>query len=424
MLCRFVCCVVFYSITEIKSFINKPISGKMEKKRIYFDYNATTPVDPRVSRQMDEVARDCFGNPSSTHGFGRQAAEVLARARARVAESLGAESDEICFTSGGSESDNLALKGVLLPRLREKGARPHLVISAVEHPAVSEAAGWLEKMGVEVTRLPVAADGTLDPAAVEAALCERTVLVSLMLANNETGVLFPLEEVAAITRKKGVLLHTDAVQAFGKIEIDLKTLGVDLFSVSGHKVYAPKGVGALWIRKEIKLDPLLHGGSQEAGLRAGTENLPGIAAFGEACAILARDGGEERDRIAGLRDRLEEKLDLALGGRLVFHGHRRMRVPNTISLSVPWVDSEALLSYLDLEGIAISAGSACASSEHKSSTVLEAMGVDPSLTRGAIRISLGRWNTADEVEYFVEKFTAVVRRLWSISPLYQSRNQD
>ena len=395
----------------------------MEKKKIYFDYNATTPVDPLVYRQMDEVARDFFGNPSSTHDFGRQSAEVLARARARVADSLGAEADEICFTSGGSESDNLALKGVLFPRLRQQGVRPHLVISSVEHPAVAETAGWLEKMGVEVTRLPVAADGTLDPAAVEAAIGDRTVLVSLMLANNETGVLFPIEEIAGITRKKGVLLHTDAVQAFGKIEIDVRKLGADLLSVSGHKVYAPKGVGALWLRQGIELDPLLHGGSQEAGLRAGTENLPGIAAFGKACELLTQAGDEERSRIAGLRDLIEEKLDQALGRRLVFHGHRRLRVPNTVSLSVPWVDSEALLSYLDLEGIAISAGSACASSEHKSSTVLEAMGVDPSLMRGAIRISLGRWSTAEEVEYFVEKFIAVVRRLWSISPLYQSRNQ-
>ncbi len=392
-------------------------------KKIYFDYNATTPVDPQVGRRMDEVARDLFGNPSSTHDFGRQAAEILARTRTRVAACLGAEADEIIFTSGGTESDNLALKGVLLPRLLQKGVRPHLVISAVEHPAVRESARWLEGMGAAVTVVPVAGDGTLEAAAVEAALTPETVLVSMMYANNETGVLLPLYEIAQITRERGVLLHTDAVQAFGKIEIDVRRLGVDLLSVSGHKVYAPKGVGALWIRKGVELDPLLHGGSQEKGLRAGTENLPGIAAFGEACAILSEGGGPERERITVLRDALEEKLVQALGQRLVFHGHRDLRVPNTVSLSVPWVDSEALLSYLDLEGIAISAGSACASSEHKSSTVLEAMGVDASLARGAVRISLGRWSTMDEVELFVEKFALVVRRLWSISPLYNTQNQ-
>jgi len=392
-------------------------------KKIYFDYNATTPVDPQVSRLMDEVSRDLFGNPSSTHDFGRRAAEILARARTRVAACLGADADEIIFTSGGTESDNLALKGVLLPRLLQKEARPHLVISAVEHPAVRESARWLEKMGAAVTIVPVAGDGTLEAAAVEAALTPETVLVSMMYANNETGVLLPLREIAGITRERGILLHTDAVQAFGKIEIDVRRLGVDLLSVSGHKVYAPKGVGVLWIRKGVKLDSLLHGGSQEKGLRAGTENLPGIAAFGEACMILSEGGGPERERITVLRDTLEEKLVQALGQRLVFHGHRDLRVPNTVSLSVPWVDSEALLSYLDLEGIAISAGSACASSEHKSSTVLEAMGVDASLARGAVRISLGRWSTMDEVELFVEKFALVVRRLWSISPLYNTQNQ-
>ncbi len=398
--------------------------GKMEKRKIYFDYNATTPVDPKVCRELAEVARDCFGNPSSSHDFGREAAAVMARSRSQVAGLLRAEADEIYFTAGGSESDNLALKGVLLPRLRQRKTPPHLVISAVEHPAVRETAAWLEKMGAVVTRLPVASDGTLRPETVAAAITGQTVLVSLMLANNETGVLFPLAEIAEITRKKNVLLHTDAVQALGKIEIDVRRLGVDMLSLSGHKVYAPKGVGALWIRRGLELDPLVHGGGQESGLRAGTENLPGIAALGRACEILSEEYGEEQKKIAGLRDALEQKLDQALERRLVFHGHRRLRVPNTISLSVPWVDSEALLSYLDLEGVAISAGSACASSTHSGSSVLEAMGVDPALVRGAVRISLGRWSTLEEVDLLVEKFSAVVRRLWSISPLYKPQSPE
>ncbi len=389
-------------------------------RELYFDYNATTPIDPRVVELVSEVAADCFGNPSSTHHWGVQAAELMARARRQVAELLGGKSEEVYFTAGGSESDNLALKGVILPFLLRR-ERVHLITSNVEHPAVRESCDWLERHGAAVTRLPVAADGTLDPAQVGEALRPETRLVTLMLANNETGVLFPLAEVGEITRKHGILLHCDAVQAGGKIPLDVGALKVDLLSLSGHKLYAPKGVGVLWVRAGVELDPLIHGGGQEAGLRAGTENLCGIAALGRACELAQAVMESEGRRISELRDELERRLDAALEHQLVFHGHRRLRVPNTISLSVPYIDSESLLTYLDLEGIAISAGSACASSEHQESPVLKAMGISPELARGAVRISLGRWSSPAGVERFVDVFASVVRRLWKISPLYRRR---
>ncbi len=392
----------------------------MSGTNLYFDYNATTPIDPEVLAVMSAVARDNFGNPSSSHCFGHPAAALVQRARLQVAQLLRAEADEICFTSSGTESDNLALKGVVLPLLLQ-GRKPHIIISAVEHPAIIETCLFLEKAGAAITRLPVAADGTLNPSQVTAAIRDETVLVSLMLANNETGVIFPVNEISAITRAHGILLHTDAVQALGKLQIDVSELGVDLLSLSGHKVYAPKGVGALWVRTGVEIDPLLHGGGQESGLRSGTENLVGIAALGRACELLTENMTDEGRRVKLLRDRLESELDAALDQQLVFHGHRLLRVPNTISLSVPYVDGEALLAHLDLENIAVSAGSACSSGEHQGSPVLRAMGVNSDIAQGSIRISLGRWTTAAEIDIFLEKFTTIVRRLWAISPLYKNR---
>ncbi len=388
--------------------------------KLYFDYNATTPIDPEVLTVMSAVARDDYGNPSSSHCFGQPAAALVQHARLQVAQFLRAEVDEICFTSGGTESDNLALKGVVLPLLLQ-GQKPHIIISAVEHPAIIETCLFLEQAGAIITRLPVAADGTLKPEQVAAAIRDETVLVSLMLANNETGVIFPLSEVASITRAHGILLHTDAVQALGKLKIDVSEFGVDLLSLSGHKIYAPKGVGALWVRAGVKLDPLLHGGGQELGLRSGTENLVGIAALGCACELLSEKMADEGVRVQLLRDRLESKLGVALDQQLIFHGHRQLRVPNTISLSVPYVDGEALLAHLDIDDIAVSAGSACSSGEHQGSPVLRAMGVSSELAQGSIRISLGRWTSESEIDVFLEKFIAVVRRLWAISPLYKNR---
>lgn len=391
----------------------------MSGSKLYLDYNATTPIDSEVLAVMAGVARDNFGNPSSSHCFGQPAAVLVQQARLQVAQLLKAEADEICFTSGGTESDNLALKGVVLPLLLQ-GERPHVIISTVEHPAILETCLFLERAGATITRLPVAADGTLNSSQVVAAIRDETVLVSLMLANNETGVIFPVSEISAVTRDRGILLHTDAVQALGKLKIDVNELGVDLLSLSGHKIYAPKGVGALWVRSGVELDPLLHGGGQESGRRCGTENLVGIAALGCACELLCERMDEEGCRIRSLRDRLESELDAALDHQLIFHGHRQLRVPNTISISVPYVDGESLLAHLDIENIAVSAGSACSSGEHQGSPVLRAMGVNSDLAQGSIRISLGRWTTEIEITAFLEKFTAIVRRLWAISPLYKN----
>jgi len=392
----------------------------MSGTKLYFDYNATTPIDPEVLAVMSAVARDNYGNPSSSHCFGQLAAALVQQARLQTAQLLRAEADEICFTAGGTESDNLALKGVVLPLLLQ-GQKPHIIISAVEHPAILETSLFLERAGAVITRLPVAADGTLKPEQIADAIRAETVLVSLMMANNETGVIFPISEVAVITRAHGILLHTDAVQALGKLKIDVGEFGVDLLSLSGHKIYAPKGVGALWVRAGVKLDPLLHGGGQESGLRCGTENLVGIAALGCACEILTEKMADEGVRVQLLRDRLESELAAALDRQLIFHGHRQLRVPNTISLSVPYVDGEALLAHLDLEDIAVSAGSACSSGEHQGSPVLRAMGVNSELAQGSIRISLGRWTSEAEIEAFLEKFITIVRRLWAISPLYRNR---
>ncbi|MCK5679273.1 cysteine desulfurase [bacterium] len=393
----------------------------MSAAKLYFDYNATTPVDPAVLKLMAEVARDNFGNPSSGHCFGRPGAKLVEQARIQVAHLLRAESAaEICFTSGGTESDNLALKGVVMPLLL-RGLKPHVIISEVEHPAILESCRFLEQAGAEITRLKVAGDGTLSAVQVANAIKDETVLVSLMLANNETGVIFPLREISTITRSRGVLLHTDAVQALGKVEIDVNELGVDMLSLSGHKIYGPKGVGALWLRSGIALEPLFHGGGQESGLRSGTENMIGIAALGHACEILSDRMKEEGCRIEKLRNELEFNLNAALDQELIFHGHRDFRVPNTISLSVPYIDGESLLAHLDLDDIAVSAGSACSSGEHQGSPVLRAMGLNSDLAQGSVRISLGRWTEPDEVSVFLEKFTTIVRRLWKISPLYQNR---
>lgn len=393
------------------------VNDRMDSEKIYLDYNATTPIDPRVLKEMAQVADETFGNPSSSHCFGRPAAEIVNRARQQVAALLKAEADEVCFTSGGTESDNLALKGIILPSLLQ-GRKPHLIISSVEHPAVTESCSYLETMGAQVTFIPVAEDGTIKASQVADAFNDDTVLVSLMLANNETGVIFPLAEIAEFTRPRGIILHSDAVQAFGKVEIDVQALGVDLLSLSGHKVYAPKGVGALWIRSGVKLEPLFHGGGQERGLRSGTENLAGMAGLGMACEILAGAMVDEGHRIKQLRDHLEAQLATKLDQKLIFHGHRQLRVPNTSSLSVPYIDGESLLAHLDIEGIAVSAGSACSSGEHQGSPVLRAMGISPEFAQGSLRISLGRWTTRAEVDTFVEKFSAIVRRLWDISPLY------
>ncbi|MBW1646157.1 MAG: cysteine desulfurase [Deltaproteobacteria bacterium] len=382
---------------------------------IYLDYNGTTAVDPRVREAMLPYLGELYGNPSSSHWAGRQVQPALARAREQVAALVGGEPEEIVFTAGGSESDNLALKGLLLGRWADRLSQVHVVTSAVEHPAVYQTCRYLESLGVRVTYLEVDRQGRLTAAQVAAVLTEQTVLVSLMLANNETGVVFPLAEIAALTRERGILLHTDAVQAVGKVPLDVHELGIDLLAISGHKFYAPKGIGALWVRSGVELEPLVHGGGQEGGRRSGTEAVAAAVALGQAAELVLAGQEEESRRVAGLRDRLEEQLLAAVPG-IEFHGRSAPRVPNTSNFSVSGVDGESLRLHLDLRGFAVSAGSACASGSGKGSRVLLAMGVPPGIAQSSLRVSIGRWTTAAEIDAFVAALAAVTADLRRISP--------
>jgi selenium donor protein len=377
----------------------------MAEPFIYLDYNATTPVDPRVIEAMRPALASLFGNPSSGHRLGRAAREAVEQARQRVAACLGAAPDEVVFTSGGSESDNWALHGVV-----EARGGGHVVVSAVEHPAVLEPARALAAEGrVRLTVLPVDRFGRVDPDEVERSLAPDTVLVSVMLANNEVGTLEPVAEIAARCRRRGVLVHTDAAQAVGKVPVDVEALGVDLLTVAGHKLYAPKGVGALFVRRGVALAPLIRGAGHERGLRSGTENVVSIVGLGAACALAAGDLAEEHGRLAALRDRLESLLGADFPA-LVRHGHPVDRLPNTSSVAFPGVDANLLLTRLADE-IGASAGAACHTDAVHPSAVLSAMGVDAATAMSTLRFSVGRFTTADEVERAARRVVEVAREL-------------
>jgi cysteine desulfurase len=372
---------------------------------IYLDYNATTPVDPRVAEVADAALREAWGNPSSAHAYGIRSHDRLEAARRQVADLLGAAPDEIVFTAGGSESDNLAIKGSFFaardqgsrPQARE-GRRDHVVTSAVEHPAVLATCRWLvERLGGRLTLLPVDGAGRVDPDDVAAAIGPSTVLVSLMHANNEVGTLNPIGEIARVCRERGVALHTDAAQSVGKLPLAVGDggLGVDLLTVAGHKLYAPKGVGALYVREGVGLDPLVHGAGHERGRRAGTENVAFAAALGCAARLCAERLPGEAERLRGLRDRLHERLSAAVPG-LALNGHPTERLPNTLNVSFPGVDGEALLAATP--EVAASTGSACHAGRTDPSAVLLAIGLDAGRALGAVRLSLGRWSTAEEVD--------------------------
>ncbi len=360
---------------------------------IYLDYNATTPIDPAVVEAMLPYLRRHFGNPSSAHALGKKAHDAVERARRQVAELLNAQPDEIVFTGGGSEASNLALKGVAFDR---GVAGAHVVISAVEHPATTRPCEFLKRLGCRVTVVPVDQYGRVDPAAVGAAVADGAALVSVMHSNNEVGTLQPIKEIAALTRAKGVLLHTDAAQSAGKLPLDVEDLGVDLMTVAGHKLYAPKGVGVLYVRRGVKLEPLIHGAGHEGGRRAGTENVPYIVGLGAACEIARRSLPAAAERLRQLRDRLWDQLRAGLGGRVSLNGHPKSRLPNTLNVNfVGCVGSELLGRTPEA---AASTGSACHEGRTTLSPVLAAMGVPPALGRGALRLTVGRFTTEEEVD--------------------------
>ncbi|MFC1806756.1 cysteine desulfurase family protein [Candidatus Omnitrophota bacterium] len=394
------------------------------KTPIYLDYNATTPLHPDVFRAMEPFFKDKYGNASSQHRKGREAEAALEDSRAIIGNALGTESVDIVFTSGGTESDNLAIKGLCLRNKRE-GA--HIITSTIEHPAVLETCKFLEKeLGFNVTYIGVNEHGLINPANVENALTDKTILVTIIHANNEIGTIQPIKEISQIIREYNsaccsitanrkpqtanrVLFHTDAVQSFGKVSIDVRELGVDLLSISGHKIYGPKGVGALYIRKGIEIIPHTHGGHHERGLRAGTDNVPGIVGLGRAVEILNKNY-HSRERIRGLRDRLERSLLEEISDSRL-NGDIETRLFNTSNIGFKGLEGEALLINLDMEGIYISTGSACTSRSITQSHVLEAMGVDEDYIKGSVRFSLGESNTDKDIDYCVRKIPPLIKHL-------------
>jgi cysteine desulfurase len=369
-------------------------------KPIYLDYNATTPIDPAVLEAMLPYLHEHFGNPSSAHAYGQAAHDAVERARQDVAELLGAQPDEIVFTGGGTEASNLALKGAVFATLHGIFGRwareSHIIISAVEHPATVQPCRFLERLGCRLTVVPVDRHGRVDPDSVRKALQRRTTLVSIMHSNNEVGTLQPIREISKICKERGVLVHTDAAQSLGKVPVDVTDLGVDLLSVAGHKLYAPKGVGALYVRRGVRLEPLLHGAGHEGGRRAGTENVPYLVALGTACRLARASLPGATERLRGLRDRLWGRLRVALGERLVLNGHPQERLPNTLNVNCAGLVGAELLE--QVPEVAASTGSACHEGKVSQSPVLCAMGVPPELGRGAVRLSVGRFTTDDEID--------------------------
>jgi cysteine desulfurase len=383
-------------------------------QQIYLDHNATTPLRAEVREAMQPYLHKIFGNASSTHAFGREAAKGINRARAQVAAALGCEPQEVVFTGGGTKADNLAIKGVAYAQ-RERG--DHIITTQIEHHAVLHTCQYLEQQGFRVTYLPVDGHGLVDPDDVRKVITGQTVLVSVMHANNEVGTVQPLAEVGRIARERGVLFHSDAVQSFGKLPTQVDELNVDLLTLSAHKLYGPKGVGALYIRRGTRLEPLIHGGHQEHGLWAGTENVAGIVGLGQAVELALAEMEQEAHRLADLRERLWHGIVTNLRG-VRRNGHLFQTLPNTLDLCFEYLEGEMILMGLDAQGIAVSTGSACMSDALDPSHVLVAMGVPPVIAQGAVRFSLGRDSTAGQIDRVVEALTAVVEPLQAASPLF------
>jgi len=381
--------------------------------RIYMDHGATTPLHPEVIDLMSAFMRETYGNPSSLHYFGREAKKQVDHARQQVADLIGATAEEIFFTGSGTESDNMAVAGALLAH-EKKGK--HLITTSIEHHAVLETAKHLARVGYDVTYLPVDEYGVVNPEDVKKSIRPDTVLVSVMHANNENGSIQPIAEISQITREAGVLLHADCVQSAGKIPVDVNALGLDLATLSGHKIYGPKGIGALYKRKGTKIKPLIFGGGQEKKIRSGTENTLAIVGFGLASEIAARDLEAENHRLSGLRDRLIQGVMAAIP-EVSLNGHPQNRLPHNAHFSFIYVEGESLLLSLDMKGIAVSSGSACSSASLNPSHVLAACGLSLEKMHGSIRFTLGRDNTEEDVDYLLSVLPEIVARFRSFSPL-------
>lgn len=388
-------------------------------RRIYLDHAATTPARPEVVKAMSPYFADSFGNPSSVHSYGQQARTALEEARAKVAELIGARSEEIVFTSGGTEADNYALKGVAYAN-QQRGN--HIITTSVEHHAVLEVCKFLERGGFTVTYLPVDRYGLVDPGDVKKALTARTVLVSVIHGSNEVGTIEPVEEIGGIARAAGAYFHTDAVQTVGHIPVNVDRLKVDLLSISAHKLYGPKGIGALYIRKGTRLVPFVHGGAQEGGRRAGTENVPAIVGLGKAAELAGQEMSKEAERLVRLRDKLinglVERID-----NIGLNGHPTRRLPNNVNVNIDFVEGESMLLNLDLEGICASTGSACSSASLEPSHVLLALGLPPEQAHCSLRLSLGRENTDADIERVLQVLPGIVVKLRAVSPLAKTKNR-
>ncbi len=383
-------------------------------ERIYMDNAATTRVKPEVLEAMLPYYGEVFGNPSTIYYYGREAHKALDHARQQVAAAIGADKDEIYFTSCGTESDNWAIKGAAFAH-QKKGN--HIITSVIEHHAVLHTCGWLEKHGFEVTYLPVDEYGRVNPADVEKAITDQTILISIMFANNEIGTIQPIAEIAKIAKAHNILFHTDAVQAVGAVPINVHELGVDMLSLSGHKFYAPKGVGALYIRRGVHIDTHQHGGAQERGKRGGTENMAQIVGLGKAIELATADVEGHAKKLAHMRDRLIDGI-LAEIPEVRLNGHRTERLPNNVNVSIRYIEGEALLLRLDLAGIAASSGSACTSGSLDPSHVLLAIGLPHEIAHGSLRLSLGDFNTEHDVDVVLEKLPQIVSTLREMSPLF------
>jgi len=384
--------------------------------QIYLDYAATTPTHPEVVKAMLPYFTEVFGNPSSIHSYGQEAKGITEEARAKVADLIGARGEEIVFTSGGTEADNFALKGTAFAN-EKKGN--HIITSSIEHHAVIETCKFLERRGFSVTYLPVDAYGLIDPDEVRRAITDKTILISVMHANNEVGTVEPIAEIGKVAKEAGIYFHTDAVQTAGHIPTDVDELGVDLLSMSAHKLYGPKGVGALYIRKGTRLIPFMHGGEQERKRRASTENIPGIVGFGKAAELARQEMSKEAERLTCLRNHLIKEL-LERIDHTSLNGHPTMRLPNNANVSVDYVEGESMVLNLDLEGICVSTGSACSSSSLEPSHVLLAMKVSHEQAHGSLRFTLGKWTTEEDIERVLDVLPRIVTKLRAMSPLLKS----